>query len=225
MTSRCFDLNHRLGAELVGSALLAATVVGSGLMAERLAGGNVAIALLANSLATGAGLFAFITALGPVSGAHFNPAVSFAFAALGRLRWNHALAYAGAQVLGMVLGVLLVHAMFGLPLLQASTHVRQGGGLWIAEAFGTFTLLLVILLSERYAPERTPLAVAGIVTAGYWFTASTFFTNPALTIARALTDTFAGIRPHDAPAFIGMQCLGAALAVAAFRTLPREAHP
>ena len=183
MTARPFDLEHRLGAELIGSAFLAATVVGSGVMAERLAGGNPALDLLANSLATGAGLFAFITALGPVSGAHFNPAVSLAFAALRRLRWPHAAAYIAAQATGMLLGVLLVHAMFGLPLFQASTHARGGAGAWIAEGFGTFTLLLVILLCDRFASARTPLAVAAVVTGGYWFTASTFFTNPALTLA------------------------------------------
>lgn len=212
---RPFNLKRRLAAEALGSALLAITVVGSGIMAQRLCGNNEGLALLANALATGAGLLALILAFGPVSGAHFNPAVSLAFLATGKLRRAHAFAYALAQTLGMLLGVLLTHAMFGLTLFQASSHARNGGPQLLSEALGTFALVSVIQLSDRLDARKTPLAVAALVTGGYWFTASTFFTNPALTLARSFTDSLTGIRPKDAPAFIVVE-LAAALLAAGF---------
>ena len=223
---RPFDLKRRLAAEALGSALLAAIVVGSGIMAQRLYG-NVGQALLANALATGAGLLAIILAFGPVSGAHFNPAVSLAFLITGKLRRAHAGAYAGAQVLGAILGVIATHASFGMRLIQASTHVRTGGAQFLSEALGTFSLVMVILLGDHLDPRRTPYAVAGIVTAGYWFTASTFFTNPALVLARSLTDTFSGIRPADAPGFILFELMGALLAALAAKWFLKHAqeHP
>lgn len=223
---RPFDLKRRLAAEALGSALLAALVVGSGIMAQRLCG-NDGLALLANALATGAGLLALILAFGPISGAHFNPALSLAFLMTGRLRRAHTGAYAGAQILGALLGVLATHAMFGLRLVQASSHARGGSAQLLSEAIGTFGLVLVILLGDRLDPRRVPYAVAGLVTAGYWFTASTFFTNPALALARSLTDTFSGIRPPDAPGFIAMELLGAILAALAARWFLRHAqeHP
>ena len=223
---RPFDLKRRLAAEALGSGLLAAVVVGSGIMAQRLYG-TAGQALLANALATGAGLLAIILALGPVSGAHFNPAVSLAFLISGKLRRAHAGAYALAQITGAVSGVFVTHAMFGMRLIQASTHMRTGGPQFLSEALGTFTLVVVILLGDRLDPRRVPYAVAGIVTAGYWFTASTFFTNPALAIARTLTDTFAGIRPIDAPAFIAFEVMGALLAAFAAKWFLRHAqeHP
>lgn len=208
---RPFDLKRRLASEALGSALLAATVVGSGIMAQRLCCGNDGLALLANALATGAGLLALILACGPISGAHFNPAVSLAFLLTGRLRRAHAGAYTLAQTLGMLLGVLASHAMFGLRLVQASTHARNGGPQLLSEAIGTFALVVLILLLDRVDARRTPYAVAALVTGGYWFTASTFFTNPALTLARSLTDTFTGIRPADAPAFMAVEVAAAIL--------------
>ena len=221
---RPFDLKRRLAAEALGSAGLAAVVVGSGIMAQRLCGGNDGLALLANALATGGGLLALILALGPVSGAHFNPAVSLAFLLTGRLRRAHAAAYALAQVLGMLGGVLLTHAMFALPLLQRSAHTRAGGPQLLSEALGTFLLVAVILIADRLDGRRTPYAVAALVTGGYWFTASTFFTNPAIALARSFTDTFAGIRPADAPAFMAVEVAAAVLAAGFARWLFR-AHP
>ena len=208
---RPFDLKRRLAAEALGSALLAALVVGSGIMAQRLCG-NDGLALLANALATGAGLLALILAFGPISGAHFNPALSLAFLITSKLRRAHAGAYVAAQVLGALLGVLATHAMFGLRLIQVSSHARSGGAQLLSEALGTFALVLVIMLGDRLDPRRVPYAVAGLVTAGYWFTASTFFTNPALVLARSLTNTFSGIRPSDAPGFIALELVGAVLA-------------
>jgi glycerol uptake facilitator-like aquaporin len=198
-------------SEGLGSALLAATVVGSGIMAERLAGGNVAVALLANTGATVAVLATLIALLGPVSGAHFNPAVSLVEALRGRLSWSHAAAYAVAQVAGCCVGALLAHAMFELPILQSSAHIRTGPAQWLAEGVATFGLLLVVLGHRR--SQDAPWMVAAWIGAAYWFTASTSFANPAITIARSLSDTFSGIRPADVPAFIVAQLAGALVAL------------
>lgn len=213
------DLARRSTAELLGTALLVAAVVGSGIMAERLAGGNVALALLANTAATGAALVALIFTFGPVSGAHFNPVVTVADAWQGGTPWPQVLPLIVAQVVGGVAGVVVSHAMFGLPLLQASAHVRAGGAQALSEAVATFGLLAVIWGSSRRTPQSTPWAVGLYITAAYWFTASTSFANPAVTVARALTDTFAGIRPADVPAFITAQCLGGAAATLLFAWL------
>jgi glycerol uptake facilitator-like aquaporin len=200
-------LGRRLGAEGLGSLLLAATVIGSGIMAERLASGNTAVALLANTGATVAVLAVLITLLAPVSGAHFNPAVSLVQALRKAMPWPEAGAYAVVQTVGCCAGALLANAMFELPLLQSSLHVRAGPAQWVSEAVATFGLLLVILGPVR--PQRIPWMVAGWIGAAYWFTASTSFANPAITIARTLSNTFAGIRPQDAPGFIGAQLVGA----------------
>ena len=207
----------RLAAEGIGSLLLAAAVIGSGVMAQRLAGGNLAIALLANTGATVAVLATLIALLGPVSGAHFNPAVSLVQALRNALPWREAGAYVTVQVLGCCLGAMLAHAMFGLPLLQSSIHVRTGAAQWLAEVVATFGLLLVILGYRR--AQDVPWMVAAWIGAAYWFTASTSFANPAITIARSLSDTFAGIRPADAPAFIAAQLAGALLALLVARFL------
>jgi glycerol uptake facilitator-like aquaporin len=212
---------RRLFAEGLGSLLLAATVIGSGIMAERLAGGNVAVALLANTGATVAVLATLIRLLAPVSGAHFNPVVSFVQALQRVMTWREAAAYALVQVLGCCLGALLSHMMFQLPLLQSSLHVRSGPAQGLSEAVATFGLVLVILGCRR--SEDTPWMVAAWIGAAYWFTASTSFANPAITIARSLSDTFAGIRPHDVPQFIGAQCTGALLAWAISRLLFSDA--
>jgi glycerol uptake facilitator-like aquaporin len=204
-------------AEGIGSLLLAATVVGSGVMAERLAGGNVAIALLANTGATVAVLATLIALLGPVSGAHFNPAVSLVQLVRGKLPWPDAAGYVLAQVAGCCIGVLLAHAMFDLPWLQASSHVRAGWSQWLAESVATFGLILVVLGHQR--PQDAPWMVAAWIGAAYWFTASTSFANPAITIARSLSDTFAGIRPADVPGFIAAQLVGAALGLGVARVL------
>jgi len=205
-------LSRRLIAELIGSLLLAATVVGSGIMAERLAGGNDAVALLANTAATVAVLGTLIALLGPVSGAHFNPAVSLIKALQGKLSWSDAALYMLTQVIGCCTGALLAHAMFELPLWQASAHIRTGPAQWLAEAVATFGLLLVVLGHRR--SEDAPWMVAAWIGAAYWFTASTSFANPAITIARSLSDTFSGIRPIDVPEFIIAQLVGAAAALA-----------
>ena len=210
-------LSHRLLAEGLGSALLAATVVGSGIMAQRLAGGNVAIALLANTGATVAVLYALIALLGPVSGAHFNPAVSGIEALRGRLSWKQAAGYVVMQIIGCCAGAWLAHLMFELPVWQLSTHVRSGLAQWLAEAVATFGLLLIVIGHRR--KEEAPWMVACWIGAAYWFTASTSFANPAITIARSLTDTFAGIRPIDMPAFIGAQLIGAIAALGIGRVL------
>jgi len=204
-------LPRRLGAEGIGSLLLAATVVGSGVMAERLAAGNAAIALLANTGATMAVLATLIALLGPVSRAHFNPAVSLVQALRGALSWREAGAYAVVQVLGCCAGAMVAHAMFGLPWVQSSLHVRTGPGQWLAEAIATFGLLLVVLGHRR--PQDAPWMVAAWIGAAYWFTASTSFANPAITIARSLSDTFSGIRPADVTGFIMAQLAGALLAL------------
>jgi glycerol uptake facilitator-like aquaporin len=188
---------------------LLAAIVGSGIMAERLAGGNEALALLCNSLATGAILVVLIAVFGPVSGAHLNPAVTVAFLSRRDVSAGSAIAYVGAQILGAVLGTWLAHAMFNETLFQVSLHDRQGAGLWLAEAVATFGLVLTIFGTLRWKPEATPLTVGLYITSAYWFTASTSFANPAVTIARSLTNTFAGIGPRGVPPFVVAQLLGA----------------
>ncbi|WP_186389097.1 MIP/aquaporin family protein [Stappia sp. TSB10P1A] len=220
-----FDLQRRLAAEALGTGVLVATVVGSGIMADRLTG-DAALALLANTLPTGAILVVLITCLGPLSGAHFNPAVTLVFALRRELAPAEAAAYALAQILGGVAGTLVAHAMFELPLLQLSATMRTGPAQWLAEGVATFGLLLAILAGLRFRAEAVPWLVGLYITAAYWFTASTSFANPAVAVARSLTDTFAGIRPVDLPAFILAECLGAALAFALLRWLlvEREAR-
>jgi glycerol uptake facilitator-like aquaporin len=217
------DLRRRAVAEMLGTAFLLAVVVGSGIMAERLSGGNVALALLANALATGAGLVALILTFGAISGAHFNPAVSFATAARGALSWRDASAYVTAQVCGAFVGVAVAHGMFGEPLFSASTHVRTGAAQLLGEFVATFGLLAVIRGTDHGRPGAVPASVAAYVTAAYWFTSSTSFANPAVTLARAASNTFAGIRPADAPGFVAAQLLGAASATAMFAwLLPKD---
>jgi glycerol uptake facilitator-like aquaporin len=217
------SLARRLLAEGLGSLLLAATVVGSGIMAERLAGGNLGIALLANTGATVAVLATLIALLGPISGAHFNPAVSLIEALQHKLAWSGAAAYCSTQIAGCCAGAFLAHAMFDLPLWQYSIHVRTGPAQWLAEFVATFGLLMVVLGHRR--SQDAPWMVAGWIGAAYWFTASTSFANPAITIARSLTDTFSGIRPIDAPAFMVAQLAGAISALAAARFLFPTAMP
>jgi glycerol uptake facilitator-like aquaporin len=212
-----FDLSRRAAAELLGTWLLVATVVGSGIMAESLAGGNAAIALLGNTMATGAILVVLIAMLGSVSGAHFNPAVSLVFAVARELPAAECCVYVMAQFAGGIAGTMTAHAMFDLPLLQASAHVREGSAQLLSEAVATFGLIATILGCRRFRPDIIPVTVALYVVAGYWFTASTCFANPAVTIARSLTDTFSGIRPADAPWFILAEIVGALLAAAFFR--------
>jgi glycerol uptake facilitator-like aquaporin len=212
-------LLKRAASEGIATALLLAVVVGSGIMGERLSGGNIAIALLANALATGAGLVALILTLGPISGAHMNPLVTMVEAALGRRPKVELAAYVAAQVLGALLGVLVAHAMFDLPLLQVSTHDRSGVSQVGSEVVATFGLLGVILMVARTRPDAVPYAVGAYITAAYWFTSSTSFANPAVTLARALTSTFSGIRPSDIPGFLIGQAIGASLAVPVFHWL------
>lgn len=212
-------LSRRLAAEMLGTAFLLAIVVGSGIMGEQLAAGNTALALLANSLATGAGLYVLITLLGPISGAHFNPAVSLVMSLRGDLRTQELLPYVLAQTSGALLGVLAAHAMFELPLWQLSTKLRSGSGQAFSELIASFGLVCVILLALRHASRQVPALVAAYITAAYWFTASTSFANPAVTLARSLSNTFAGIRAADAPLFIAMQCSGALLALLLVRWL------
>lgn len=207
---------RRLVAEGLGTAMLLAVVVGSGIMAERLAGGNVAVALLANAIATGAGLVALILMFGTISGAHFNPAVTLSEAWQNNMPRREVLPYIAVQIGGAFLGVLAAHLMFELPLAQASQHVRTGAAQWFSEFVATFGLLAVIIGCSRSRPAITPFAVAAYITAAYWFTSSTSFANPAVTLARAATDTFAGIRPADAPGFIIAQLAGAAAATLVF---------
>lgn len=204
-------LATRLAAEGIGSLFLAAAVVGSGVMAERLAGGNLAIALLANTGATVAVLATLIALLAPISGAHFNPAVSLVQGVRGALRWREVGAYAVVQVIGCCLGAVLAHAMFELPWLQWSAHIRTGRSQWLAEAVATFGLVLIVLGHRR--AQDAPWMIAAWIGAAYWFTASTSFANPAITIARSLSDTFSGIRPADAPGFIIAQLTGSGLAL------------
>jgi glycerol uptake facilitator-like aquaporin len=206
-------------AELTGTALLLVAVVGSGIMAERLAGGNVAVALLANSIATGAALVALILTFGGISGAHFNPAVSLADASQGGLTWPRAFTYTAGQFAGAVLGVGVADFMFEQPLYAWSRHVRAGIPQTFSEGLATFGLLAVIWGCSRRRSEAVPFAVGAYITGAYWFTSSTSFANPAVTVARALTDTFTGIRPADVPAFVVAQLLGAAAATALFRWL------
>lgn len=209
-----FDLPRRLVAEALGTALLLTIVVGSGIMGERLAGGNVAVALLGNTLATGTGLVVLITIFGPLSGAHFNPAVTLVFAARRELSIGTVAAYILAQVAGAVLGVWAAHLMFAEDLFQISTKSRDGSAQAFSEAVATFGLIAAILGSLRFRPEATPFIVGLYITSAYWFTASTSFANPAVTVARSLSDTFAGIAPSSTPAFIIAQLAGAASALA-----------
>ena len=219
------SLARRLLAEAVGTTALLATVVGSGIMGTQLAAGNDAIALLANAAATAGLLYVAIVVLGPLSGAHFNPAVTLAMRLRGELDTRATLAYVGVQCVAATAGVVLAHAMFDLPLLQPGTHPRTGAAQWLSEAVATCGLLLTILLGLRARPAAIPALVAAYIFAAYWFTASTSFANPAVTLARALTQTFAGIRPIDAPGFIAAQLAGTALALAlANLLLDRRPH-
>lgn len=213
---QAFSATRRLAAEALGTTLLLAVVVGSGIMGERLAGGNMAIALLGNTLATGAALVVLIGVFGPISGAHFNPAVTLVAALRRELPVRLALAYPLAQVIGGVLGVWVAHAMFGEPILQVSTKLRTGGAQAFSEVVATFGLVATILGTVRFKPDSTPMAVGLYITAAYWFTASTSFANPAVTAARSLSDTFAGVAPSCAPAFILAQLTGALLAAGVF---------
>ncbi|MGE3541394.1 MAG: MIP/aquaporin family protein [Candidatus Tectimicrobiota bacterium] len=213
------DLMRRLTAETLGTAFLLAIVVGSGIMGAQLAAGNAAMALLANALATGAGLIVLILVFGPISGAHFNPAVTLATASQGHLPWRTVPSYLVAQVLGAFAGVASAHMMFALPLFTASQQVRSGTAQLWSEFVATFGLLTVIWGCSRQRPLAIPFAVAAYITSAYWFTASTSFANPAVTLARAATDTFAGIRPVDTPGFIVAQLLGMAAATWLFRWL------
>jgi glycerol uptake facilitator-like aquaporin len=213
------DLTRRAVAEALGTALLLATVVGSGVMAERLAGGNVALALLANTIATGAGLVALILSFGSISGAHFNPAVTLADATQGGVAWRDVPIYIAAQLVGAFAGVALAHLMFGEALFSASTHVRSGPAQWLSEFIATFGLLATIWGVTRRRAADAPYAVGAYITAAYWFTASTSFANPAVTLARASSNTFAGIRPIDVAPFVAAQLAGALAATLLFRWL------
>ena len=215
-------LSQRLGAEGLGTGFLLATVIGSGIMAERLAGGNQAIALLCNTLPTGAILVVLITIFGPVSGAHFNPAVSLVFALRREISWTDFLAYTAAQITGGILGALLAHAMFEVPIFQISATARTGLGQWLAEMIAAFGLILTILGCLARNAAAVPMAVGLYITAAYWFTASTSFANPAVTIARSFSNTFAGIAPTDVPAFIVAQIIGAILGLLTARKLWAE---
>lgn len=210
---------RRYVAEGLGTALLLAAVVGSGIMGERLAGGNVAIALLANAIATGATLTALILTFGSLSGAHFNPTVTIAEAWQGRMPWRHVPGYAAAQLAGAVAGVMTAHLMFGEAIIQRSTHVRAGGAQLFSESVATFGLLAVIWGSSRKRSDAVPMAVGLYIAGAYWFTASTSFANPAVTLARSLTNTFSGIRPADVGGFIAAQAIGMVAATIVFRWL------
>jgi glycerol uptake facilitator-like aquaporin len=212
-------LSRRLAAEFLGTAFLVAAVVGSGVMAERLAGGNVALVLLANTIATGAALAALILTFGSISGAHFNPAVTLADALEGALTWAEASGYVPAQILGGITGTIVAHLMFGLPAISLSQHIRSGPAQFLSEFVASFGLLSVIWGCSRSRSIAVPFAVAAYITAAYWFTSSTSFANPAVTIARSLSDTFAGIRPIDVPLFITAQLFGALAATLVFRWL------
>ncbi|MEM6988652.1 MAG: MIP/aquaporin family protein [Pseudomonadota bacterium] len=214
--SNSSSIDQRLAAEAIGTGFLLATVVGSGIMAERLAGGNVAIALLGNTLPTGAILYVLITMLGPVSGAHFNPAVTLVFRLRGDLSNRVAIGFVAAQLVGGVIGVMLANLMFELPAISFSSTARSGGGQWLGEFVATLGLIGTILCCVRYRPESVAMAVGLFITAAYWFTSSTSFANPAVTVARTLSDTFAGISPAHAPAFIVVQLVAAAVALRLF---------
>ena len=213
------DLRRRLAAEGIGSFFLFACVIGSGIMAANLSGGNDAIALLGNTAATGAILFVLITVLGPISGAHMNPAVTMVFAWRGELSWRDAGAYVLAQLAFGILGAWTAHLMFDLPTLQLSVKARHGVGQWTGEAIATFGLILTILGTVRHRPQWVAASVGLYITAAYWFTSSTSFANPAITVARSLSDTFAGIAPHNVPPFVAAQLLGAAAAAVVARWL------
>lgn len=215
-------LARKAASEAVGTAFLLATVIGSGIMGDRLSGGNVAIALLANTIATGAALVALILTYGPISGAHLNPAVTLADATQGGIRWREVPVYIVAQIVGAFLGVAVAHLMFSEPLFSISQHTRSGAAQMLSEFVATFGLLSVIWGVSRRRTEAVPFAVAAYITAAYWFTASTSFANPAVTLARAFSNTFAGIRPVDAPGFIVAQLLGAMMATLLFRWLLSE---
>lgn len=218
-------LHRRLIAEALGTLLLLATVVGSGIMGTTLSGGNDGIALLANAAATAGILYVLIVALGPVSGAHFNPAVTLAMRVRGELSTAHAAAYIAVQIVAAVAGVLLAHAMFEQPLLQPGTHARTGGAQWLSEGVATAGLLLTILLGLRHRPQAIPALVASYIFAAYWFTASTSFANPAVTLARALTQSFAGIRPQDVGGFVLAQFAGGFVAIGIAALLLGRAAP
>ncbi len=217
-----YSKSQKLVAELLGTAFLLATVVGSGIMAERLAGGNVAIALLGNTIPTGAILVVLITMLGPISGAHFNPAVTLAFALRKEISWPDGGTYVLVQIIGGILGVWAAHLMFGEQLFQFSMKARTGGAQWFAEVVACFGLVFTILVTLKSRSEAVPMAVGLYITAAYWFTASTSFANPAVTIARGLSDTFAGIQPAHVPGFIIAQLIGAVAAWALCRWLLQE---
>lgn len=224
MSDQPYDLSRRLAAEALGTAFLLATVVGSGIMGESLAGGNVAIALLGNTLPTGAILVVLILMFGPISGAHFNPAVTLSFLIQGKIERAEALAYVLVQIAAAIIGAWLAHLMFEEPLFMLSQKVRTGGGQWVAEIIATFGLVATIIACVRHRAEAVPYAVGLYITAAYWFTASTSFANPAVTIARTLTDTFSGIRPADAPLFIVCQIVGALLATFTMAWLLNARH-
>lgn len=209
-----YSFSQKLSAEFIGTAFLLATVVGSGIMAERLAGGNVAVALLGNTIPTGAILVVLITMFGPISGAHFNPAVSMVFTIKRELSISQATSYVSVQILGGLIGVWLAHLMFGEPVFQLSLKERSGGAQWLAEGIATFGLIITILATLKTKESAVAMAVGLYITAAYWFTASTSFANPAVTIARSLSDTFAGIRPTDVLPFIAAQTIAATLALA-----------
>ncbi|MCX7305492.1 MAG: aquaporin family protein [Hyphomicrobiales bacterium] len=215
-----FSLSRRVAAEAVGTAILVAAVVGSGIMADRLTD-DIALALLCNAVATGAILVVLISVLGPVSGAHFNPVVSLAFALRGDLAVRETVPYMAAQVVGGIVGTVIAHAMFGLAIVEVGTTVRTGWSQWFSECVATFGLVALILVASRLARSNIPWLVGLYITAAYWFTASTSFANPAVTLARSFTDTFSGIRPQDAPAFIAAEAVGGLLAFYAVAWLLR----
>ena len=218
------DTTRKLAAEATGTMLLLSAIVGSGIMGERLSGGNTAIALLANTLATGAMLVAIILVFGPISGAHFNPVVTLAFAFQGQMRWRETPAYITVQVFGALLGVAAAHIMFSEPLFSPSQHARAGSAQLFSEFVAAFGLLVVVWGIGHSRPQAAPFAVGAYITAGYWFTASTAFANPAVTLARSLTNTFSGIRPMDVPGFVVAQLVGAAVATVLFRWMLTSKH-
>ena len=225
MSKEPFPLSRRLLAEALGTGILVAAVIGSGIMAERLSGGNQAIALLGNTIPTGAILVVIITIFGPISGAHFNPAVTLVFAGRGEFPWGEVMPYVVVQCLGGICGTVLAHLMFELAPLAIGTTTRSGPSQWLAEAVATFTLVLAILGGIRYAPQAIPWLVGLTITAAYWFTASTSFANPAVTLARGFTTTFAGIAVNHVPAFIVAQLVGAAIGGFVASALFRSAVP